>query len=267
MGLKISLFGRFRICYAERVVKGPQFRRSQELLSYLLLNCNRPFPREVLATLFWEEAELPQARKYLRQALWHIQTILRNTVGIVAKDLLILESDWVQLNTIDGLSLDVAIFEQSYQRCQGTRGEDLTDSQLINLQHAVQLYCGDLLEGCYRDWCVFERERLQNCYLTALRKLVSYYDKQEQVDYGVAHAERILRHDPADEQAHYYLMHLHWIAGRRTKAIRQYQCCKKVLAEELGIQPAERTKMLYERIRSNQENPSATSAHSRFSPR
>ena len=34
------------------------------------------------------------------------------------------------------------------------------------------VYRGDLLEGCYQDWCLFERERLQNAYLAMLDKLM-----------------------------------------------------------------------------------------------
>lgn len=138
---------------------------------------------------------------------------------------------------------------------EGTPGADLVDTQRENLEHAVRLYRGDLLEGWYQDWCIFERERLQNCYLTALDKLVGYCVTYGHVDCGLAHAESILRCDPAEEQTHYHMMHLHWIADHRTRALRQYQRCKQVLSEELGVQPSERTKKLYEHIRSNEIDP------------
>ena len=135
---------------------------------------------------------------------------------------------------------------------EGTPRADLVDTQRENLEHAVR---GDLLEGWYQDWCIFERERLQNCYLTALDKLVGYCVTYGHVDCGLAHAESILRCDPAEEQTHYHMMHLHWIADHRTRALRQYQRCKQVLSEELGVQPSERTKKLYEHIRSNEIDP------------
>ncbi|MGH8606075.1 MAG: bacterial transcriptional activator domain-containing protein, partial [Gammaproteobacteria bacterium] len=113
------------------------------------------------------------------------------------------------------------------------------------------LYRGDLLEGWYQDWCLLERERLRACYLTALGKLMCYCDAHGQIDRGLAHAETILRCDPAEEEAYYHMMHLQWTAGRRVQALRLYRRCKQVLSEELGVQPCERTQKLYELIRSD----------------
>jgi DNA-binding SARP family transcriptional activator len=253
--LTVNLFGRFRLCNAQQAITRLQQRRAQELFSYLLLHRNRPYPRETLASLLWEDAEPTQARKYLRQALWQIQTVLQSVVGADAKDLLTLDAEWVQLNSVGCLSLDVAHFEHAVDVCQGTQGVHLSDAQREELEHAVALYCGDLLEGWYPDWCLFERERLQNCYLTALGKLVACCDAHGCVDCGLAYAECILRCDPAEEQTHYHMMHLYWIAGHRTKAIRQYQRCKKILLQELGVQPSERTKNLYDRIRADELDP------------
>ncbi|MGH6635205.1 MAG: bacterial transcriptional activator domain-containing protein [Gammaproteobacteria bacterium] len=191
--------------------------------------------------------------------------MLRNAAG-TAKELITLDGDWVRLNTTDCLSLDVAVFEHAFHTCQGTPGADLADAQRENLEHAVQLYRGDLLEGWYQDWCVFERERLRDCYLTALVKLVCHCDAHGQVDRGLAHAENVLRCDPAEEEAYYHMMHLHWTAGRRTQALRQYQRCKRVLSEELGVQPSERTQKLYEQIRSDPLDPPPANAPTLPSP-
>lgn len=173
-GLIITLFGRFCVRGAEQSINGLQARRAQELFSYLLLHRDRAYPRETLADLLWDDAEPAKARKYLRQALWQIQTVSDKSAGAEAKDLLSLNADWVQLNSAENLSLDVAIFERAFKACQGTPGTELAEVQQKDLEHAVQLYRGDLLEGWYQDWCVFERERLQNWYLTALDKLVAY---------------------------------------------------------------------------------------------
>jgi len=44
------------------------------------------------------------------------------------------------------------------------------------LQEAVRLSYADLLEGWYQDWCLYERERLQNIYLLILDKLMVRWD-------------------------------------------------------------------------------------------
>ena len=41
------------------------------------------------------------------------------------------------------------------------------------LRTAVELYAGDLLEGCYDEWLIEERERLRDRYVSVLRRLTS----------------------------------------------------------------------------------------------
>ncbi|HSN76197.1 MAG TPA: BTAD domain-containing putative transcriptional regulator [Anaerolineae bacterium] len=55
--------------------------------------------------------------------------------------------------------------------------------------------------------------------------------------------------DPWLEEAHLQAMRLLAGAGRRSEALAQYSLCRRLLAEELGVQPAAATTQLYERIR------------------
>ena len=65
--------------------------RVQDLLGYLLLFHDRDHHREMLADALWAGLETPQARKYLRQALWQLQSTV---VRVVSGDpLLIVEPD------------------------------------------------------------------------------------------------------------------------------------------------------------------------------
>src|SRR5438093_41914 len=118
------------------------------------------------------------------------------------------------------------------------------------LKKAVLLYRGDLLEGCYEDWCVYERERIKAMYLAALEKLLEYCEVRGQPAQGFAYGERLLRHEPAHERAHWRLMRLYWLAGDRTGALRQYERCRDALRGELGIEPGERIRGLRDRLRA-----------------
>ncbi|MGH8578560.1 MAG: AfsR/SARP family transcriptional regulator [Gammaproteobacteria bacterium] len=242
----INLFGRFHIGYADTIT-GLQPRRAQELLSYSLLHRDRAHPRETLATLLWKEADPSHVRKSLRQALWQIQTALRNAAGTAAKQWITLDGDWVRLNNADCLSLDVAVFEYGFQTCQGTSGAGLADAQ----REALNTPSSFTAAICSKDGTkIGAYSNVNGCVTaTALGKLMCCCDAHGQVDRGLAHAERILRCDPAEEEAYYHMMHLHWTAGRRVQALRLYRRCKQVLSEELGVQPCERTQRLYEHIR------------------
>jgi DNA-binding SARP family transcriptional activator len=250
-GISVTLFGRFDVRYAGRSVDGLNKHRAREVLSYLLLHRAHPYPRETLATLLWEDLPADHASKYLRQAVWQIQSTLRSQSEAAEKSCLTADAEWIQFRTDSEINVDVFAFEHAFAACQGVSGSQLDDAHWRALQYAVELYRGDLLEGWYQDWCVFERERLQNNYLAMLDKLVAGSEAHRDVECGLAYAQRILRCDPAREQTHYAIMRLHCMAGNRTQAIRQYQHCEKVLMQELGVRPSQRTSDLHESIRAD----------------
>src|SRR6266852_2020965 len=159
-GLTFSLFGKFSVRRDSQPVDGLDAAKEQELLGYLLIHRDRPHPREALAALLWGETSTEKSKKYLRQALWRLQHALSG--GVKEPKVLSVEHDWVQFNLQGELSLDVATFERAYALSQGPPGSHLSPETARALQDAVQLYKGDLLDGWYQDWCLFERERLQN---------------------------------------------------------------------------------------------------------
>jgi DNA-binding SARP family transcriptional activator len=159
--------------------------------------------------------------------------------------------DWIQINPSEGFWLDIAEFEQSFNCLKDKDAHDLTLKDFHSLQAATELYRGDLLEGWYQDWCLFERERFQIMYLMALDKLVQYCETHGRCSAGLSYATEILRHDHAYERAHRQMMRLYFMAGDRTQALHQYQRCAAALQRELDIEPSEATKRLYEQIRSD----------------
>ncbi len=247
----IRLFGKFCVQCQEQELAGLAACKVQELFCYLLLYRDRPHPRETLAALLWGDAPTAQSKKYLRQTLWQLQTALDVPAVQAAGHGLAVEADWVQFCSAADLWLDVAVFERAYAQSQGVPGEQLDAPTAEIVQAAVALYGGDLLEGQYQDWCLYERERLQQMYLVLLDKLMSYYTAGHAYEQALAHGTRILRYDRAHERTHRQLMRLHYLAGDRAAALRQYTRCCTALTDELGVTPARSTVALYEQIRAD----------------
>ena len=249
--LRISLFGKFHVQCGGQDVSAFCAPKVQELFCYLLLHRDRPQSREALASLLWSNGSTTQSKKHLRQALWHLQAALGSQT-LRASHLLTAEPEWVQLSTHPSVALDVSEFEQAFAIAQGIPDQEMNDHGAQALQSAIQLYTGDLLEGWYQDWCLYERERLQNMYLMMLDKMMGYCEANCNYDAGLACGALILRYDRAHERTHRRLMRLHFLAGDRTAALRQYERCVVALQEELDVQPARRTVALYEQIRADQ---------------
>lgn len=242
--LHISLFGRLCIRYGGQD-KEIESQKAQELLAFLLMYRSRCHYREKLAALLWPNSSTSQSKGYLRQTLWQLQSSLDDDLKLLQ-----VESDWIGVEDTCPLWLDVAIFEQAFEQTQGQRGNTLKISQVQALQEAVALYEADLLESWYQDWCLFERERLQNIYLGMLGKLVGYHEARGQYETCIVYCSDILRCDRAHERTYRRLMRIYDLAGDRSGALRIYERCRAALNEELGVAPSQRTISLLEEIRA-----------------
>jgi DNA-binding SARP family transcriptional activator len=246
--LYARLFGRFGVRCDDLEPTGFEASKVRELFAFLAVHREQPLSREYLGEQLWSESSSAQSRKNLRQTLWQLQVAL-GSVGRHGPPILVTSSDSLQLNARADVWLDVHVFETAASTVSGIAAGALADEQVNALIRAVDLYQGDLLEGWYQDWCLFERERLQIAYLAMLNKLVAHFEHHQAYDAASDFAERILRCDAAHERAHRRLMRLHYMRGDRTAALRQYDRCRAALAEELDAAPSQETELLREQIR------------------
>jgi DNA-binding SARP family transcriptional activator len=265
--LRIRLFGRFSVEHEETALDGFHLSNLQRLFSYLLYYRDRPHPREQLADLLWQRSSPLQARKHLRQALWQLQSALDSKAETGDRPILMVEPDWVQVHPQAGLWLDVAEFRRTSDGVRGVQGRDLSETAVERLKIAIELYRGQLLEGCYEEWCLHERRRLQNIHLVMLGKLIDHCEAHQQIEAGMVYGAHILRYDRAHEQTHRRLMRLYYLAGDRTASLRQFEHCASILDEELAVEPTERTKALYEQIKHDQLAPPTPTAATRLGSR
>lgn len=217
----------------------------------MLLFRYRPHHREVLAGTLWPESGTAQSRKYLRQSLWHLRVLESETGDPAWQPLVKARPEWVEIDT-SRLRLDVADLEAAYDRVKLFAGEDLNKRDAEQLRNAVPLYRGELLEGSYDDWCIYERERLRAMYVSMLEKLLAYCEANGQHEEGIEYGENLLRQDRAHERAHCRLMRLRYLAGDRSGALRQFETCREALRNDLGVTPAEGTIALYDRMKAGQ---------------
>ena len=107
--------------------------------------------------------------------------------------------------------------------------------------------------------------RLQLTYLALLDKLVAYCATQRLYARGIDYAQRILRCDIARESTYQQLMRLHYLAGDRTMALREYARCVQALQREFDLPPMQATVDLYAQIREERlvEAPGVTRGETR----
>lgn len=246
--LRISLLGGVHLAHATSSSESKVTHSVQALLAYLLLQPRRSHSRDALAGLFWGEHRQDQARSCLSTTLRRLRGILEPARVPCGTYLVTTTSSEVSFNWASEHWLDVAAFEEQTSRVLALPGEAMTMVKVHELQAAVQLYTGELLEGFYADWALRERERLRALYLSSLQRLMEYYQQHGMYAESLTCGQRILQSDPLREDIHRALMRLHSGQGQRALAVRQYEVCRDLLAAELGILPLEETQTLYTRI-------------------
>ncbi|MCB9101745.1 MAG: hypothetical protein H6632_19580 [Anaerolineales bacterium] len=254
--LKIRLLGTGEARYRNRPLASFPNHQYHRLFCYLLLNRSHPHHRERLAAVFWGEHSTSASRQYLRNALWRLRNALQAD-GVPVEQYLLINEENVSVLTSDELWLDIDHFETIISRYQDIAGQQLTPPEAAQLEKAVDLYGGDLLEGVYEDWCLYDRERLHILHLNALGKLVAFHEHNGTYECGLTYGQRILALDPTREKVHRQLMRLYWQLNEPGEALAQYKCCVQALRQELGTSPITRTKRLYQQIIHHQFNPAS----------
>lgn len=237
-GLVVTMLGSMKISWQGTLVGPFPTRDSEFLFAYLALNRSRMYSRDALAGTFWPDLPDRAARKRLRTALWRLRCTLRQHLSTT--ELLTTTRD--RIGMWGGLELDVERFETGIRRVLGSVRTQTTGSEgLSELEAALQLYQGDLLEGEYGDWCQPERERLRVLYLDALEVLARSYAARGEWQAALNCGRRILARDPLREHIHREVMALYYLAGDRPRALRQFRQCRQTLRRELGVAPMRST--------------------------
>lgn len=246
--LCIRLFGELDLRHGEAPLPPLASARAKSLLAYLLLHQEAPQPRQRLAFLLWPDSTEPQAHTNLR----HVLHNLRRTLPDPDRFLHVTPRT-LQWRVDAPCWLDVAAFEAALARA----GQEAAVGGLAALQEAVELYTGDLLEGCYDEWLLGEREQLRQRCIAALERLTEVLEARRDYAQAILYAERLLRQDPLHEETYRLLMRLHNARGDRARALRVYHVCAATLERELGIHPSTPTREAYETLLTLEQDHAA----------
>jgi DNA-binding SARP family transcriptional activator len=246
--LHIQLFGGIHLTNRDNKAI-PLQPTVQIFLAYLLLNRHRYHCREVLSGLFWGEREEGQARRCLSTTLWRLRQELEPEGTPRGTFVVTTNSGEIGFNC-QGKSvwLDVAAFEEKVSKGLNCTPAEMGTAAAQLLEEAAELYTGDLLEGFYADWVLQHRERLRGQYIKCLGRLMRYHSGQGSYEQGIYYGRKILDIDPLREEVHREVMRLLDQNGERPQAIRQYESCRQILAQELEIQPMLETQTLYKQL-------------------
>jgi DNA-binding SARP family transcriptional activator len=215
--VQLRLLDAFEVLCDGHTVQLPSI--AQRLVAFVALH-ERPVERGYVAGMLWLDTPDERAAGNLRTALWRVQA---RAPGL-------LDANGHRLRLDPGVRVDLRVAEQSARRAiSGTA----TSCE-------VGLFTGDLLPDWYDDdWLLLERERFRQLRLRALDALCARHlhagRHGEALEAGLLSlAGEVLR-----ESAHRALIRVHLAEGNAVEALRQYRLCRRLLYDQLGIEPTQ----------------------------
>ena len=259
--MSLFLLGPFQVTLGGKPATGLESNKIRALLAYLTVEADRPHRRDALATLFWPDRGDTVARTNLRNALSNLRRAIEDPHA--PEPFLLVSRDTIQFNVASDQWVDVADFGACVaagdDKAGGPHDGRPTPERL---ERAVALYRGGFLEGfslrgclAFDDWSLVVRERLHRQALTALTRLAQHCEQQGDTMRALEATRRQVEMEPWQEPAYRQLMRLLALDGQRAEALAQYERCRRILREELGVEPEPETAALYERIRDGAELP------------
>ncbi|MBP6015663.1 MAG: tetratricopeptide repeat protein [Candidatus Promineofilum sp.] len=263
--LRLSLLGPLTITLDGKPFDGIRLRPTLALCIYLASRPER-HRREHLITLLWPDWPPASAQQNLRQNLYVLRQALpeidSHNGGPVP--LVLADRDTLQFNPAAAVEVDALRFAALLQRPQPTP---------LQLAEAIALYRGDFLADFYlsgsepfEEWAVARRADLLRMMLEALDSLT--VGAIERNDYGEAmvYARRQLEIDNLRDSAQRQLMLALARSGQRASALSHYEACRRLLRDELGVEPSSETRALAERIAADEIDLSSIDSIAKHSP-
>jgi len=222
-------------------------KKSKSLFAYLVLHKERTFQRNAVAGLFWPERDEDRAQRSLNSEVWRLRSMLSNG-GLKPATFLHSDHCSIGFRADSDHWVDAAEFNCSIDALSTPRAKTGTPGFLSNLEKAIELYRGDLLEGVFDDWCLVQREAYRARLMAALEFMLTSAIEAQDWGKAIGHGRRLLELDPLQEHVHRALMRCYSRLGNRPAALKQYATCAKILADELQIEPMDETRQVYQAI-------------------
>jgi DNA-binding SARP family transcriptional activator len=220
---------------AGEIVLGGQ--RQRALLALLLIHARELLSRDRLVEELWGEQPPRNAKAGLHNFVSQLRKVLPNDV--------LLTKPTGYLLRIEPGQLDLGRFEQLFAESRGQSAKQRSRM----LREALALWRGPpLVEFVFEDFAQGEIRRLEELRLEALEERI---DADLELGGGselVGELERLVAEHPLRERLRGQLMLSLYRAGRQAEALQAYLDARRMLVDELGIDPSPALQQLYRSV-------------------
>jgi peptide/nickel transport system substrate-binding protein len=218
-------------------------RQGRLLFAYLVAARSRAVPRDELADAIWGES--PPAT--WEKALTVLASKLR---GLVAEEGITLTNAFgcYRLDLPEGTWVDLFAAASGAQYAEEALAAGELDQARAAAESTESLARRPFLPGEDGTWVEQKRRDLADIRERALSVLSDACLRSGAPREAAKWAEELIALSPFREAGYRRLMEAHVVAGNRAEALRVYEQCRQLLAEELGAYPSPETDSIYRQL-------------------
>jgi DNA-binding SARP family transcriptional activator/DNA-binding beta-propeller fold protein YncE len=229
--------------------------KQRALLALLLLHANEAVSRDRLIDELWS-ASPPET------ASAAVQVYVSQLRKVLGRDAIVTQPPGYLVRVQDG-TLDLERFETSVEHARGAAPSEAAEL----LRQALGLWRGSPLADLDGSFARAERARLDEQRLSAMEQRID-----ADLDLGrhaqlVPELEALVREHPLREHLRGQLMLALYRCGRQAEALDVYRAGRRLLDDELGLEPGEELRRLERAILEQDESLSAPAASAVARPR
>ncbi|GGM68980.1 regulatory protein AfsR [Thermopolyspora flexuosa] len=246
-GLRFAILGPVRAWRdGQELDLGTPLQRS--ILAMLLIRAGRVVTPEEIIDGVWGEGAPPRALGALRTYVSRLRGVLEPGRSPRSRpQLLTSVGRGYALRLAEG-ALDLAEFERLVTDAESWRRDGRLAEAAETLRTALGLWAGEPLTGAVGPFAENQRERLAERRMTVVENLVD-------LDLGlgrhadlVAELRALTGEHPLRERLRAQLMLAYYRCGRQAEALNVFTETRRVLVEELGVEPGPELATLHRRI-------------------
>jgi SARP family transcriptional regulator, regulator of embCAB operon len=244
--LRIYLSGRLTIEADGIRIEPHDFPGQQARVAFALLVGERsdPVPRSALAEALWMDRLPPSWDTALSSIVSKLRSLL-SRAGLDGGNVLSTRDGCHELRLPRGTWVDHEVAADSIHEAEAALRTDDPARAYGPSAVAQHIARRPFLAGEQGRWVEQRRERLASILVRALECRTHVYLWNGEHSLAVEAAREAVAVEPFRETAYQLLMRAHAAAGNTAEALRVYERCRTLIAEELGVSPSPQTKAVH----------------------
>jgi len=241
--VRIAVFGAVTVSGNGRSVTGHALggRRARVALVALAL-AGRPVSADSLAAVIWAQQPPPTWPAALRGIIRGLRECLA-AIGADGRQLVVTVPSGYAL--APGVEVDLRQAEDILREVAALAGWGRHDAAVEAAEPVTRFSGEQLLPGEDADWLAPYRAEADAAALRALELLAASASALGDHHRAVAAGRQAVAVSPLDERSHRILLRALHLGGDRAAVVRAYESCRRVLADQLGVDPAAETVEVY----------------------